>query len=48
MITNENVIVGYYKVVFLILQESKMGTQGYLPPELFSTKKWFIPGENSK
>uniref|UniRef100_G3Q6B5 Methyltransferase-like 26 n=1 Tax=Gasterosteus aculeatus aculeatus TaxID=481459 RepID=G3Q6B5_GASAC len=24
----------------------RMGTQGHLPPQLYSTKKWFIPGEN--
>lgn len=24
-----------------------MGTQGYLLPEFYSTKKWFIPGEDS-
>lgn len=24
-----------------------MGTQGYLPPQFYSTKKWFILGENS-
>ncbi len=38
----------YKGYIFSILQEPGVGTQGYRLPQFYSTKKWFIPGENSK